>query len=77
MIVANVKCKCGAWVRIRTNPSPENPKYEYGWVMHTHQIGKFSGCGRKLTIERKGGRGARIVGTCDGTPAQVDVDYQD
>lgn len=76
-IVANVKCKCGAWVRIRTLPDPYNPRREYGWVLHTQAIGGRPGCQRKLEIERNGGRGARIVGRCDGSPAPVNVDYQD
>lgn len=73
MIVAKVKCKCLKWVRIRTLPEPDSPNYEYGWVLCTHN----GGCGRKLEIERKGGRGARIVGKCDGIVSMVVVDYQE
>lgn len=72
MIVAKVQCKCGWMVRIRTMPGFDRPNYEYGWVLHTHN----KGCQRKLTIERKGGHGARIVGTCEGQTMRVVVEYE-
>ena len=72
MIVAKVRCKCGYLVRIRTLPDENNPRHEYGWVLHTHN----TGCGRKLEVERKGGQGARIVGKCDGEQVNVVVEYE-
>lgn len=73
MIVAKVQCSCNYYVRIRTLPDPGNPRHEYGWVKHTHN----NGCGRKLEIERKGGRGARVVGKCEGVDAKVIVEYEE
>ena len=76
MIVAKVKCKCGAWVRIRTEPDVDNPNHEYNWCLHTHGNLGRRGCGRKLELERSGGQGARIIGKCDGESRPVDVDFE-
>lgn len=58
---------------MRTSPKPDNPRYEYGWVIHSHN----NGCGRKIELERRGGHGARIVGKCDGRERRVDVEYEE
>lgn len=63
MIIAKVQCKCGNWIRIRT--------------MEEQAEQTFWNCSRKVQIKRAGGKGARVVGTCEGEKRQVFVEYEE
>jgi hypothetical protein len=63
MIIVKVECLCGKWIQIRTMKDDD-------WVSCWN-------CGRRVSVSRKGGKGARIVGKSAEVQRRVNVDYEE
>lgn len=63
MIIVKIRCDCGKWVRIRTMEDSDSTRC---W-----------NCGRTVSVSRKGGKGARIVGKCGTKEVKVNVEYEE
>ena len=63
MLIVKVECLCGKWIEIRTRKDEDRVLC---W-----------NCGRNVSVSRKGGKGARIIGKSAEVQRKVSVDYEE